>query len=72
MRRKFKYTFTRKEETEGGFSSLVFAGCSLILFLVSACLSFFWGRESRKLDRSAWSDGGTFFSQRLFDRNEEL
>lgn len=42
MRRKFKYTFTRKEETEGGFSSLVFAGCSLILFLVSACLSFFW------------------------------
>ena len=65
MRRKFKYTFTRKEETEGGFSSLVFAGCSLILFLVSACLSFFW-------DRSAWSDGGTFFSQRLFDRNEEL
>ena len=70
MRRKFKYTFTRKEETEGGFSSLVFAGCSLILFLVSACLSFFW--EGRKLDRSAWSDGGTFFSQRLFDRNEEL
>ena len=42
MRRKFKYTFTRKEETEGGFSSLVFAGCSLLLFLVSACLSFFW------------------------------
>ena len=42
MRRKFKYTFTRTEETEGGFSSLVFAGCSLILFLVSACLSFFW------------------------------
>ena len=42
MRRKFKDTFTRKEETEGGFSSLVFAGCSLILFLVSACLSFFW------------------------------
>ena len=29
MRRKFKYTFTRKEETEGGFSSLIFAGCSL-------------------------------------------
>lgn len=42
MRRKFKYTFTRKEETEGGFSSLIFAGCSLLLFLVSACLSFFW------------------------------
>ena len=42
MRRKFKYTFTRKEETEGGFSSMVFAGCSLLLFLVSACLSFFW------------------------------
>ena len=67
MRRKFKYTFTRKEETEGGFSSLVFAGCSLILFPL-----VFLGRESGKLDRSAWSDGGTFFSQRLFDRNEEL
>ena len=47
MRRKFKYTFTRKEETEGGFSSLVFAGCSLILFLVSACLSFS-GKGKRK------------------------
>lgn len=61
MRRKFKYTFTRKEETEGRFSSLVFAGCSLLLFLVSACLSFFWEGESRKLDRSAWSDGSAFF-----------
>ena len=49
MRRKFKYTFTRKEETEGGFSSLVFAGCSLLLFLVSACLSFFW-KEKQKAD----------------------
>ena len=46
MRRKFKYTFTRKEETEGGFSSLIFAGCSLLLFLVSACLSFFWERKA--------------------------
>ena len=63
MRRKFKYTFTRKEETEGGFSSMVFAGCSLLLFL---------GRESRKLDRSAWSDGSAFFGQRLCDRNEEF
>ena len=46
MRRKFKYTFTRKEETEGGFSSLVFAGCSLILFLVSA--SRFSGKGKQK------------------------
>ena len=68
MRRKFKYTFTRKEETEGGFSSLVFAGCSLILFLVSACLSFFWEGKAE-----SWIGAlGTFFSQRLFDRNEEL
>ena len=64
MRRKFKYTFTRKEETEGGFSSMVFAGICLSLF--------FLGRESRKLDRSAWSDGSAFFGQRLCDRNEEF
>ena len=51
---------------------MVFAGCSLLLFLVSACLSFFLGRESRKLDRSAWSDGSAFFGQRLCDRNEEF
>ena len=72
MRRKFKYTFTRKEETEGGFSSLIFAGW-LAAAVSGICVSlFFLGRESRKLDRSAWSDGSAFFGQRLCDRNEEF
>ena len=62
MRRKFKIThLPEKKETEGGFSSLVFAGCSLLLFLVFCVSLFFLGRESRKLDRSAWSDGSAFF-----------
>ena len=62
MRRKFKYTFTRKEETEGGFSSLVFAGCSLILFLVSACLSFFWEGKAESWIGAAWSEWAVLFS----------
>lgn len=42
MRRKYKYAFTRKKETEGGFTSLIFGGCSLVLFLAAAGISFFW------------------------------
>lgn len=42
MRKRFKYAFTKKRETEGGFASVIFAVISLLLFLVSAGLSFFW------------------------------
>ena len=42
MRRRYKYAFTKKGETEGGFASAIFAGISLFLFLVSAVLSFVW------------------------------
>lgn len=42
MKRRFKYAFTRKKETDGGFSSMIFAGISLCLFLLSAVLSFIW------------------------------
>ena len=42
MRRRYKYAFTKKGETEGGFTSAVFAGISLFLFLTSAVLSFAW------------------------------
>ena len=45
MRRKFKYTFTRKEETEGGFSSLVFAGCCCFWYLR---VSLFSGKGKQK------------------------
>ena len=40
MRRKYKYAFTRKEETQGGFAAIVFAALSLFLFFISAILSF--------------------------------
>lgn len=42
MKKKYKYTFTRKEETEGGFASILFAGWSVLLFLISAGISFYW------------------------------
>ncbi|MBS6194423.1 MAG: hypothetical protein KH828_02415 [Clostridiales bacterium] len=42
MKRRFKYSFTRKGETEGGFASVIFAGLSLLLFLIAAGISFFW------------------------------
>lgn len=38
MRRKYKYAFTKKDETEGGFASVIFAGISLLLFVVAAIL----------------------------------
>ena len=68
MRRKIKYTFTRKEETEGGF---FFGVCRCSPDTVSVSASLFPGRESGKLDRSAWSDVAVLFSVWL-DRNEEL
>ena len=40
MRRKYKYAFARKKETEGGMISLIYAGLSLVLFLVAAMVSF--------------------------------
>lgn len=42
MRRRYKYAFTKKGETEGGFVSVIFAGISLFLFVVAAILSFAW------------------------------
>lgn len=42
MKRRYKYAFTKRAETEGGFASVVFAGISLGLFLISACISFAW------------------------------
>lgn len=42
MKKRFKYSFTRKRETDGGFASMIFAGISLFLFLLSAVLSFIW------------------------------
>ena len=42
MKRRYKYAFTKKDETEGGFASVVFAVCSLILFLAASCISFMW------------------------------
>ena len=42
MRRRYKYAFTKKGETEGGFASVIFAGISLFLFVVAAILSFAW------------------------------
>ena len=40
MRRRYKYSFARKKETEGGCFAMIYAGLSLGLFLVSAMLSF--------------------------------
>lgn len=40
MKKRFKYAFTRKKETEGGFASVIYACSSLFLFLVCAVLSF--------------------------------
>lgn len=42
MRKKFKYSFARKDETEGGFTSVLYAGISFGLFLIAALLSFAW------------------------------
>ena len=30
MRRRYKYAFTKKGETEGGFASVIFAGIYLV------------------------------------------
>ena len=47
MRRKFKYTFTRKEETEGGFFFTGF--CRLLAVAVSGiCVSLFSGKGKQK------------------------
>ena len=43
MRRKFKYAFARKKETEGGKMSLIYGGLSLGLFLLASFLSFSQG-----------------------------
>lgn len=40
MKKRFKYAFTRKKETEGGFASLIYGGLSLAVFLICAALSF--------------------------------
>ena len=48
MRRKFKYTFTRKEETEGGFSSLVFAGALGLMAVLFSVSGFLIGMKSFK------------------------
>lgn len=42
MKKRYRYAFTKKEETEGGFASAIFACISLVLFLISAGMSFFW------------------------------
>lgn len=42
MRKRFRYAFTKKKETDGGFTSMIFAGFSLLLFLVSTGISFGW------------------------------
>lgn len=42
MKRKFKYAFTRKKETDGGFSSLILLVCALVVFLAAAGISFFY------------------------------
>lgn len=42
MKKRYKYSFTRKRETDGGFASMIFAAISLFLFLLSAVLSFIW------------------------------
>lgn len=41
IRKKFKYSFTKKEDAEGGKSSVIFAGFSLVMFLVAVLISFF-------------------------------
>lgn len=40
MKRKFKYSFVKKEDTEDGFASVVYAGISFVLFIVAALISF--------------------------------
>lgn len=40
MRKKFKYAFARKKQAEGGVVSIIYAGASLFLFLVSSLISF--------------------------------
>ena len=40
MKKRYRYAFTKKEETEGGRVSVIFGTISLCLFLISACLSF--------------------------------
>lgn len=41
MKKRFRYSFTKKEETEGGVASVIFSVISLILFLATAGISFF-------------------------------
>lgn len=40
MKRRFKYSFAKKKETEGGFASMIFAGLTLLLFLITLVYSF--------------------------------
>ena len=42
MRKKYKYSFAKREETEGGFASVLFAAVSLGIFLAAVGISFFF------------------------------
>lgn len=42
MRKRYRYAFTKREETEGGFAAVIFSCISLVLFLAAAGISFFW------------------------------
>ena len=72
MRRRYKYAFTKKGETEGGFASAIFAGISLFLFLVSAVLSFVWeGKAGSWIERFRFY-GDLVCRMWFFYRYEEL
>ena len=42
-RKRLKYSFAKREDTEGGKSSVLFAGFSLVIFLAAVIMSFFMG-----------------------------
>ena len=48
MRRKFKYAFARKKETENGKISLIYAGLSFGLFLTATIVSFYFGGNAER------------------------
>ena len=67
MRRKFKYTFTRKEETEGGFFFIGFLPAAPWYCFWYLCASrFFWEGKAESWIGALGLMAVHFFSQRPF------
>lgn len=42
MKRRYKYSFAKKDDTQGGAASVLYAIVSLVIFLIAVVLSFIY------------------------------